>query len=185
MRSRQVWKVFFAGALALAGLWGCGGQRIPPAELRQGCLVFGGINMDDAPSNARKVVVKAVAGAHVGTLYALPVKDGVFFHEGLPLGSYQLFNVQGCSACLGRWVFGSTYVYNFDAQADGFRVTKQGSILYVGSFKIAKAGGFFSDKFSVQPDKSRPVKDLVRAMVPKIEDDVVKDRATRWLALFK
>ena len=173
-----------AALLGLAFLAGC--AEYSHEELMRNTVVFGGVNMDDAPTGADAVTLKAVTGPDVGKYWRVPVKDGVFYHEGLPPASYQLWAVWGHSGFkLGPWIFGSVYEYDFGGQADGVRVTRGGSIVYAGSFRIVKQGGFFSNKFSVEPDRKRSVKEMVQALIPRLRDDGVRERVTRWLALFK
>jgi hypothetical protein len=173
-----------AALVGLALLAGC--AEYTHEELMRNTVVFGGVNMDDAPTGADAVTLKAVTGPDAGRYWRVPVKDGVFYHEGLPPASYQLWAVWGHSGFkLGPWIFGSVYEYDFGGQADGVRVTRGGSIVYAGSFRIVKQGGFFSSKFSVEPDSKRSVKAMVQALIPRIRDDGVRERVARWLALFK
>ncbi len=54
--------------------------------------------MDQAAGTATNAVMKrSIAGKDVGRCYYLPVKDGIFYHEAVPLGSYQFYSVQGHS----------------------------------------------------------------------------------------
>lgn len=175
----------FLLTLAL-GLSAC--ASMSPEELHQGSLVFGGVNMDDAPSGATAVVLKIVVGKDAGKFFHLPVKKGIFYHEGLPVGSYEFYSVIGQSGIplIGNWhLFGEVYEYQFGGQSGGVRVTRGGSIFYAGAFRIVKEGGWFSSKFSVQEDKSRPVKQMVADLLTVLKDPEVQRRAALWYSRFK
>lgn len=176
------------GTIVLAAaLLGACSSSMPVDELRRNTLIFGGLNMDDAPSGAHTVSLKIVRGDDIGSFFNIPVKKDVFYHEGLPKGSYQLYRIYGQSGLnLGIcYLFGSPYAYHFGAQAEGFRVTQERGVLYAGSYKIAKEGGFFSSKFSISVDKSRTQRQVLEALLPKLDDPVVKAKAEAYLKTLK
>lgn len=182
LQNKRSWRGL-SGLLAGMALLLASCAEGPVKPLNPGCLVFGGINMDQAPSNALTVVLEVVAGPERGTYYHIPVKDGVFYFENLGPGSYQFYSVWGHTGLgLGSWYFfGSPYEYDFGAQSGGFRVRRGEPVRYCGAFKIVKQGWFFSDKFSVEPDPAHGEKGLLTALLPNLDDDTVRAKAQREL----
>jgi hypothetical protein len=161
-------------------------HRLSPEQIRANSLVFGGVNMDDAPGQATDVVFKIVRGKDTGQFFHLPVKDGVFYHEGIPPGSYQLYSVWAHTGLrIGNtFLFGNSIEYSFGAQSGGVIIQRGGTIYYAGAFKLVDKSSFFHSDVEVQPDRSKPVKQLLATLITHLDDEVVKGRAQAWYAKF-
>lgn len=124
---------------------GCGVRlHNPPDDMRS--LVYGYIDMEDAPTKLGYATIKQVK-PKTKKPYWPSGSDGtgLFWHEKLPLGSYQLVAFGG-----SHWFKGS---YHYDipeyGKNDTAVVIKKTGLYYMGSYKYEKAGSFFNPKFEL------------------------------------
>ncbi len=154
------------GAIGLLFVYltGCGGGRTLTKEERaQGSLVFGQIDMDEAPSNFQWLSTRVIPTPKELPYWNFGVhKNRIFLFDGLPKGSYQMDSFGGHSSFL--WIFNNQdYSYNFPGQGNGFRIQDQG-VYFMGAFKYKaiKGKGFFTaDKWDLERVKSPTEKELL------------------------
>lgn len=110
-------------------------------------LVFGYIDMDDAPTSISSATMMQVAPSTEAPYWNFWVSKGMFYHPYIPPGSYQLNNVYGSG------FFAGENRYNFPRQGNetALRIVKPG-IYFLGSFKYktVKSGFFEQGKFAIE-----------------------------------
>jgi len=109
-------------------------------------LVFGYVDMDEAPTSVSYASLMQVAPPTEAPYWSLTVRKGLFYSAYLPAGSYQLSRFGGSGFLAGE------HQYNFGRQGNqtALRITKPG-IYFLGSFKYKKvsSGLFEQGKFSI------------------------------------
>ena len=104
-------------------------------------IVFGYIDMDEAPTKLKRVSMKKVRPRTPKPFYNFWVKKGMFYRASVPLGSYKFSSFGGFSGLRN-----ADYTFNFPSQGRGEMdpiVDKQG-VYFVGSYKYKKVTtGFF------------------------------------------
>ncbi len=135
-----------AAAAALAGCAGGGhGRDInDPAN----SLVFGFVDMSEAPTKVSGAQIMQVAPPTDKPYWGTDVKEGLFYTYYLPPGSYKLATLHGSSLLRGE------YRYSFPRQGGGdtaVRIEKPG-IYFLGAYKYkdVKTGMFQQAKFDIQ-----------------------------------
>lgn len=136
-------------------------------------LVFGYIDMADAPTKVSYAWIQQVAPPTDAPYWQMGVQDGVFYSSYLPAGSYQLSAVGGSSFMRGE------YRYNFGRQGNEtqLRITKPG-IYFLGSFKYraVKTGIFQAGKFAIEKTKQPSEAELLK----KLLDNDSELRKSAW-----
>ncbi len=132
-------------------------------------LVFGHIDMDDAPSDLDWVELKRMRPISKEPYLGFWVVDGTFFRGDVPTGTYKFTQFGGHSG----WK-NATYTYDFPTQGKGEmdrRIDKPG-LYYVGSYayKNISTGLFEPDKFDLIPSKSPNELDLLQKIRPYAND---------------
>lgn len=135
-------------------------------------LVFGYINMDDAPTGVKSAWLRQVAPPSDTPYWGLGVNNGLFYNSYLPLGSYQLSKFSGSGFFTGE------HGYNFPRQGNetALRITKPG-IYFLGSFKYkkVKSGLFEQGKFSIEKINKPTETELLKRILD--EDSEIKKSA--------
>jgi hypothetical protein len=127
---------------------GCGSSG-PQRDINDASnsLVFGHIDMADAPTKISGATILQVAPPTDKPYWGAGVNNGLFYNAYLPPGSYQLASITGSSFWRGD------YRYNFPRQGSetAVRITKPG-IYYLGSwrYKGVKTGFFEGGKFDIE-----------------------------------
>src|SRR5215471_8224069 len=145
MRNR-IWLVLALLALALsAGCASSGHERNINDPTNS--LVFGYVDMDDAPTGISYASVQQVAPPSEAPYWSLSVRKGLFYSAYLPPGSYQLSKFGGS----GFWAGENVYSFPRQGNQTALRIEKPG-IYFLGSFKYKteKSGMFETPKFSMQ-----------------------------------
>ena len=144
---RQILVVPLLAALALVA--GCaGGGHGRDINDPSNSLVFGFVDMGDAPTKVSGAQVRQVAPATDKPYWGMNVRSGLFYTYYLPPGSYQLASLHGSSFLRGE------VQYNFPRQGGGqttVRIDKPG-IYFLGAhkYKDVKTGFFEGGKFDIQ-----------------------------------
>jgi hypothetical protein len=144
---RQLLVLSFLAALAL--LAGCaGGGHGRDINDPANSLVFGYVDMADAPTKVSGAQVRQVAPQTDKPYWGMNVREGLFYTYYLPPGSYQLATLHGSSFLRGE------FQYNFPRQGGGqttVRIDKPG-IYFLGAhkYKDVKTGFFEAGKFDIQ-----------------------------------
>ena len=180
-------KIGFAlGVLALALSAGCassGHER--DINDPTNSLVFGYIDMDDAPTSISYASIMQVAPPTQAPYWSLAVRKGLFYTAYLPPGSYQLSRFGGSGFLAGE------HQYNFPRQGNqtALRIEKPG-IYFLGSYKYkdVKSGMFEAGKFSIENVNKPTEAELLRRILDDgsgIKDSAWRDRILARLARLK
>ena len=144
--NRLLFLPLLAALVQLAGCAGGGhGRDInDPAN----SLVFGYVDMADAPTKVSGAQVRQVAPPTDKPFWGTNVKNGVFYTYYLPPGSYRLATLHGSSFLRGE------FQYNFPRQGGGqttVRIDKPG-IYFLGAYKYksVRTGMFEQGKFAIE-----------------------------------
>jgi len=130
-------------------------------------LVFGYIDMDDAPTPVKWVNMKRMRPVVATPYYNFWVVDGTFFRGHTPYGSYKFTQFGG-----------SNYTYSFPEQGKGEldpQINTPG-VYYVGSYKYKKIskGLFRDDEFDLVKTDSPSELELLKKIVVYAQDDYWK-----------
>ena len=160
-------------ALLLAGCASTGPERDidDPAN----SLVFGYIDMEDAPTDVSYAHLKQVFPPSEYPYWPMGVEDGLLFQQYLPPGGYQMSNFGGS----GFWSGEHEYSFpNFGKNQTALRVDVPG-IYFIGAFRYEEVDtGFLEvDKFSMVPVESPTERELLERLAKM---DWVK--GTQWEA---
>jgi hypothetical protein len=139
----------FACFLFITALFhGCGGglsKMVKEQDSPDTALLFGYIDMNDAPSNLESASLRQYAPKG-GEPY-IPMRadrDGLFYRENVPKGSYGLDTFGGRGWTLGCGSFmKERHYYNFPEEGfkyNQFRLTNSG-LFFLGSYKMKKIKG--------------------------------------------
>jgi len=128
-------------------------------------LVFGYVDMSDAPTSVSWATIMQVAPAVDKPYWGTDVRDGLFYTSYLPPGSYKL------SALGGSGFFKGEHQYNFPKQGGGqttVRIEKPG-IYYLGSYKYKKVstGLFEASKFAIERVNTPSEAQLLKRILDK------------------
>jgi len=183
MRQR-IWLALGLIALALsAGCASSGHER--DINDPTNSLVFGYIDMDEAPTSISYATIQQVAPATDSPYWGLAVKKGLFYSAYLPPGSYQLSSFGGSGFLAGE------HRYGFPRQGNqtALRIEKPG-IYFLGAYKYrdVKTGMFEQGKFSIDPLNKPTEADLLRRILDEgsgIKDSAWRDRIQARLARLK
>lgn len=155
----------------LAGCAGSGhGRHIDDAS---NSLVFGYVDMSDAPTSVASASIMQVAPPTEKPYWGTDVRDGLFYTPYLPPGSYKLASLSGSG------FFKGDYQYNFPKQGrgdTGVRIAKPG-IYFLGSYKYkkVKTGFFEGGKFTIERVKSPSEAELLKRILG--EGDI---KSSKW-----
>lgn len=149
----------------------CATTRVDPNDASLS-LVYGYLDMTDAPTPVNWVSVRQYGGPKP-LYWGMHVKDGLFFHVGLPPGSYQVDTFGGTNRFL---IFsGTPHEYNFGGQGrneSAIRIQSPG-VHFMGAFRYKhNAGGFFkADTFNVERTSAPTERELLARVVAVMESD--------------
>ncbi|HKU47841.1 MAG TPA: hypothetical protein VJQ58_13215 [Burkholderiales bacterium] len=177
--------LLLAGALAL--LNGCaGGGHGRDINDPSNSLVFGYVDMAEAPTKVSGAQIMQVAPPTDKPYWGTDVKEGLFYTYYLPPGSYKLATLHGSSFWRGE------YQYNFPRQGKddtSVRIDKPG-IYFLGAYKYQKVNtGFFEQaKFDIQKVKSPGEAELLERLLeqdPELKKSVWADKIRQRIARLK
>jgi len=154
--------LFAAGALG-----GCASEPGRSIDDPTNSLVFGYVDMADAPTSVDVVRLRQVAPPPPDdkAFWRMGVRDGMFYNSYLPPGSYILASLYGSSWWRGE------YQYNFPRQGGGdtaVRADKPG-IYFLGSYKYksVKTGFLEAPKFDIERVDTPTEAELLQRMLDK------------------
>lgn len=181
---RNVLSLSLAACVFLAGCAGGGhGRDInDPAN----SLVFGYVDMADAPTKVSGAQIMQVSPPAEKPYWGMNVRSGVFYTYYLPPGSYRLATLHGSSFLRGE------YQYNFPRQGAGqttVRIDKPG-IYFLGSYKYqeVKTGFFEQGKFDIQRVDSPTEAELLQRILAaetELKGTVWEEKIRQRLARLK
>jgi hypothetical protein len=161
------------GIILLGLLAGCSSSG-PKRDINDSAnsLVFGYIDMDEAPTGVASAWIMQVAPPSDTPYWGMGVTQGLFYNSYLPPGSYQL------SKFSGSGFFAGEHEYSFPRQGNqtALRITKPG-IYFLGSFKYkkVKTGMFEQGAFSIEKINTPTEAELLARILA--ESDDVKNSA--------
>jgi hypothetical protein len=168
---KRFWLVPALIALALLTACSSGGHG-RSVDDPSNSLVFGFIDMGDAPTKISGASIMQVAPPTDKPYWGMDVRNGLLYTYYLPPGSYQLASISGSSFWRGD------YRYNFPRQGNeqAVRISKPG-IYFLGSYKYkgVKTGFFEGGKFDIERVSSPSEAELLRRILE--EDKEIKGSA--------
>lgn len=156
--------VFVVSALAA----GCGGgvKAFVKSVDEEESLVFGYLDMSDAPSRFDWIVMKRMQPPGDKPYYNFAIDGGLFFRTHTPPGTYKFDNFGGYS-----FLRQATITYGFPQQGRGEmdRVIPKTGIYFVGAYKYrkVKTGLLGPDKFQIVPVASPTEIELLTELLGK------------------
>ena len=166
----RIWLVVGLMLCILAGCASSGPQR--DINDPTNSLVFGYIDMDDAPTGVSSAWIVQVAPPSDTPYWGLGVVKGLFYNSYLPPGSYQLSKLGGSGFFAGQ----HEYMFPRQGSKTALRITRPG-IYFLGSYKYkkVKTGLFSQEKFRIEKMKKPTEAELLKRILK--EDDDVRDSA--------
>jgi hypothetical protein len=149
-------------------------------------LVFGYVDMADAPTKATGAQIMQVAPPTEKPYWGTDVREGLFYTYYLPPGSYRLATLHGSSLLRGE------HQYNFGRQGGGdttVRIEKPG-IYFLGAYKYkgVKTGMFEQSKFGIERAPKPSEAELLQRLLdadPEIQKSVWADKIRQRIARLK
>ncbi len=176
-------------ALIVTVLTGCAGATPIDPEDPNRALVFGYIDMENAPSDLDWVKVRRYKPMDTNP-YRCGVEDGLFWHLGVKPGSYQVEDFGGNGGLLG----GTNYRYDFATSGrnpTAVRIREPG-IYFLGAYRYVHEEGdrmlvLFSmpDKFSMERIDSPSERELLERLLERMESDGNLNRYHRQIGWIK
>ena len=172
---------------ALAALTGCaGGGHGRDINDPTNSLVFGFVDMSDAPTKVSGAQIMQVAPPTDKPYWGTDVREGMFYTYYLPPGSYKLATLHGSS------FLGGEYRYNFPRQGGGdtaVRIDKPG-IYFLGAYKYQKvrSGMFEQAKFGIERAPSPSEAELLQRLLeqdPELKKSLWADKIRQRIARLK
>jgi len=148
-------------------------------------LVFGYVDMADAPTKVTGAQIRQVAPPTDKPYWGTDVKDGLFYTYYLPPGSYQLATLHGSSFLRGE------HQYNMGRQGGdaGVRIEKPG-IYFLGAYKYktVKSGMFEQSKFGIERVSTPSEAELLQKLLDtdaEVKNSVWADKIRQRIARLK
>ncbi len=170
MRNRLRIAVLIAIAAVLSG---CGGTTMlkDDSTPASNTLVFGYIDMTDAPVSLDRVSIRQMAPKTSEPFLEQDVDDGMFFNSFLKNGSFYIYEFGGASWGFfnAGGIFGKERLsFDFETEHHNFgrfKIEKPG-LQFVGSYKYKKikTGLFAPDKYEVEPVNSPTERELLERL---------------------
>lgn len=169
---------YLVGGCAFGG----GGDPIDPKR-KDLAVVFGYIDMEDAPGDLDWIKIKQYKTKP--DYYSLGAKEGIFWHVGVDMGSYQ---VEKFGTNPGFWSR-TSYSYNFGTAGRNqtARRIKKPGVYYLGSYKYINEGSknwYSPDRFSMKKLKNPSEKELLIKILKFMKDDSdlnIYKHQMRWI----
>lgn len=124
-------------------------------------VIFGYIDMDDAPTSVDWVFVQQYDGTTDG--YSIAAEDGIFLHVAVEPGPYQVTRFGGSGFLAGD------VRYNFpdSGRNETALIVKQPDAYFMGSYKYekVKTGFFEAGQFDMKPSAQPTEKDILQKIL--------------------
>jgi hypothetical protein len=166
-----------AAALLVSALLLSGCASTPGRDINDptSSLVFGFVDMSEAPTDVDWVSLKQVGAPADEGFWSLGVDDGLVYNEYLPVGSYQMAQFGGSGFMAGdvRYNFPS-----YGKNETAVRIAKPG-IYFLGSYKYlkVKTGFFEAGKFDFKRVDAPGERELLERILKQKEI-----KGTQWVA---
>jgi len=168
---KRIWLILSLVAVGL--LVGCarGGGYGRDINDPTNSLVFGYVDMSDAPTKINSATLQQVAPPSDKPYWHTNAHNGFFHIAYLPQGSFQLTTLRGS----GFWSGDVRYNFPRQGKENAVRITKPG-IYFLGSFKYkrVRTGAFEGGKFDIERVSSPTEAELLQRI---LEDKEIKGSA--------
>lgn len=164
-------------------LTGCMFVSVSKQQPQQdGALVFGYLDMSKAPSDLKYFSVRQLKPANrSGVVWTFGVYKNVFYHLGLPAGSYEFDEFGGVHGMnmgcfyLGTFLLNTPepYRYKFGEDTGRFSAEERG-VRFVGTHKYLKAGNFLFEKFDIKKLPYPDGQGVLERLLPVLEKEYPK-----------
>ncbi len=164
-------------------LYGCGGglgKMVKEQDSPDTALLFGYIDMHDAPSNLESVNLRQYAPKSSDP--DIPMRadgEGLFYRENVPKGSYGLTTFAGRGWTLGCLSFNKErYYYTFPEEGfkyNQFRLAKTG-LFFLGSYKMNKVKGKYEFADAESPTEKELLTRLLAYTGGTKWENIIKNR---------
>lgn len=172
--------IVFALSIQSCSLFSSSPPQLDPKD-KNVAMVFGHIDMEDAPSSLEWLWIKRFGAKKKSTKnddddndegYYATVDDGVFWNRGMTLGSYQIYSFGKTASFFSR----TNYRYTFGATGrnQSARRLKKPGLYFMGSYKykvIDSGSWFVPDKFTMVETKSPSEKELIKKILKTYQED--------------
>lgn len=169
MYARLLLLTIFLFSVSGCSLFGGGEDPIDPKR-KDVALVFGYIDMEDAPSSLDWVKIKRYKPTPQHAYYA-GTEGYLFFHVGVDLGSYQVEKFGNETGFFTRTAY--TYHFGTTGKNDSARrITKPG-VYYLGSYKyvVLQDNWIAPDKVALQTTTKPTEKELLVKLLKIMQED--------------
>lgn len=168
--------VVLLAAIAL-GLAACSVNPVPEPPEPNDSIVYGHIDMDDAPVDLEWVSIRQYSPPTDKPYYSAGVIDGSFYNWYLDAGSYAVDSFGGSG-------YNSRYTFNIPRQLTAMRlVIDKPGIHYLGSFryKDIKTGFFEPGKFDLEQVDTPTEREILERLIKLTKGTVVEPKLRKRL----
>lgn len=149
-------------------------------------IVFGYIDAEETPSYGGIDWVTIKQYKPKAKYYFTPWEDGLFYHVGLPKGSYQVDNFGRHT----RWYSNAQYTYDFGGKGRNktARIIKKPGLYFLGAYKykhIDSESWLEADSFTMEKIRSPSEKELLIRLLKIMQEDSDLNIYTRQINLIK
>lgn len=181
MRSKILLAAFVAFAFVLSG---CSDGRLirdDDHDTDKSTLVFGYVDMKDAPCDLGWVSIRQVLPKTDKPFWHMSVDDGMYWNSHMPAGAYEMESFGGFSGWRN-----ADYTFSLPRQATEWRFRANGKpgLHFIGSYKYVevKTGFFEAGKFEFQRVNSPTERELLERMLKFTESPTWKARIQQRIA---
>jgi hypothetical protein len=159
----------------------CSTNPLPEPQGPDDSIVYGYIDMDDAPVDLDWVSFRQYSPPTDRPHYSAGIEDGVFFNTYMSPGSYAVDAFGGSG-------FNSSYTFNIPRQDDSMRlVIQRPGMYYLGSFryKRIKTGFFDPDKFDLERSETPTEREVLERLIEVFKGTAVIPKLQQKLEALK
>jgi len=166
------------GMVLLVALGACGAKPVPQEMEPGDSIVFGHIDMSDAPVKLDGLWIRQFSPPSKKPFYSAGIKKGTFFNWYMDPGAYAVSHFSGTS-------FGGTrFRFNIPRQLTSMRIEiKEPGIYYLGAyrFKNIKTGIFEPDQFDLEPVGHPTEKEALEKLLKLVKGTSVEGKLQQRL----
>jgi hypothetical protein len=168
--------VWLGLAVAL-GLSACSGAVVPEPIGPNDSIVYGHIDMSDAPVGLQWVSIRQYTPPTDSPYWSAGVRDGTFWQWYLKPGAYGVESFGGSG-------YNSQYSFNMPRQAGTMRlIIKEPGIYFLGSYKYKpiKTGFFEQGKYDLEQVKKPTEAEVIQQLLPLVKGTTVEPKLQKRL----
>lgn len=167
MRQHRVSYLNFTGIFLLLLVTGCASvESVDPRDPNLS-LIYGYLDMEEAPTNADWVFILHYDGEGEG--YEVPVEDGIFYHVGVVPGPYQVDTFGG------DHFWNGSYIYDFGSDGRNETAIKidEPGVYFMGAHKYVEVptGWLEQDKFTMEPATDPSEREILTKLLELLRED--------------